>query len=63
MDDDINMDENFYKNDKSKYEQAVSECKKFRTFVKIVIGSNIKVLSEIEYDHVRTDYGEIMNAS
>ena len=32
--------------DKRKFEQAVSECKKLRTFIKIVIGRNIKVLSE-----------------
>ena len=49
--------------DKRKYEQSVSECNKLRTFIKIVVGRNITVLLKTEYDHVWTEYGEIINAS
>ena len=56
------MDENFDKIDKIKYEQAVSECQKFFTFIKIVVWRNIKVLTKTEYNHVRTEYGEFINA-
>ena len=48
--------------DKQEYEHAVGECKRLITFIKIVLGKNIKVLSEKEYDHVHTEYGEIINA-
>ena len=33
-----------------------------RTFIKSVVGINITVLSKIEYDHVRIEYGDIINA-
>ena len=46
-----------------KYEQAVSEYKKFRTLIKTMVVRNITFLSEKEYDHVWTEYGEIINAS
>ena len=39
---------------KRKCEQAFSKCKKLQTFIKTVVGRNIKVLSEQEYDHVRS---------
>ena len=28
----------------------------------VLVGRNIKVFSEQEYDHVRAEYGKIMNA-
>ena len=34
-----------------------------RTLIKIVVGSNITVLYLKKYDHVRNEYGEIINAS
>ena len=43
-------------------EKYVSEFKKLRTFIKSVVGRKITVLSKIEYDQVRTEYGEIINA-
>ena len=44
--DDNEMDDNFDIVGKQKHEQAVSECKKLRTFSKTVVGRNIKALSE-----------------
>ena len=32
--------------EKHKYEQAVSECKKWRSLIKTVVGRNITVLSK-----------------
>ena len=32
--------------DERKYDPAVSECNKLQTFIKIVVGGNITVLSE-----------------
>ena len=33
--------------EKRRYEQAVSECTKWRIFIKIVVGRNINVISKI----------------
>ena len=49
--------------EKQKYEKAVSESKKLRTFIKSVVGRNINLLSKIEYDHVQIEYGENINAN
>ena len=38
VDDDNNMDKNVEKIEKREYEQAVSECKKFFTFIKGMVG-------------------------
>ena len=46
VDDDNKKDEIVEIVDKRKYEQAVSKCKKLKTFIKTVVGSNIEVLSE-----------------
>ena len=62
VDDDNNMDKNVEKIEKREYEQAVSECKKLFTFIQRMVGRNITVFKKI-YDHVRTEYGEIINAS
>ena len=43
--------------EKRKYEQAVSECKKWRSFIKTVVGRNINVISIKELDTVRSEYG------
>ena len=48
--------------EKRKYEQAVSECKKWSILIKTVVGRNINFLSR-KLDHIHTDYGEIINAS
>ena len=45
-----------------KYEQAVIECKKWRNLIKTGVGRRIIVLSKKQLDHVRTAYGEIINA-
>ena len=63
MGDDNKMDEKVDIVDKQKYEQAVSEYNIFCTFIKTLVGRNITVLEEKEYNHVRTEYGEIINAS
>ena len=57
------MDENVEKIVNRKHEQSVSECKKLRTLIIRVVGSNITVIFKTEYDNVRTKYGEIINAS
>ena len=46
-----------------KYGKTVLECNKWRILVKIFVGSNIKVLSKTELDHVLLEYGEILNYS
>ena len=61
--DDNKMDEKVNIVDKQKYEQAVSEYNILCTFIKTLVGRNITVLEEKEYNHVRTEYGEINNAS
>ena len=48
--------------EKRKYEKSVSECKKWRSLIKKVVGRNITVISNV-LDSVRSDYGEIINAS
>ena len=60
MDDDNRKGEIVKIVDKSKYEQAFSECKKVRTFIKTLVGSNIIVLSGQEYDHVRAEHRKIL---
>ena len=47
--------------EKRKYENTVSECNNLRTFIKSVVGENITILKKKEYDHVRIEYGEIIN--
>ena len=49
--------------DKQIYEQAFSECKKFRSLIKTVVESNTKALSEQEYDYLRDKYRKIINDS
>ena len=39
------------------------KCKKLCTLIKTVAGRNIKSPLKIEYYHVRTEYGEIINAT
>ena len=39
--------------EKQRYEKSVIECKKLRNFIKSVVGGNIIVLSEIEYNNIR----------
>ena len=60
VDDDTNKCEIVKLVDKIKYEQAVSECHKLKTLIKILIVRTIKVLSEQEYDHVRAEYKNIL---
>ena len=38
-------------------------CKRYRIFIKTLVGRKISVLSEKEYYHVHNEYGEIINAS
>ena len=59
VDDDNKKYEIFKNVNKRKYEQAVSECKKFKTFIKTLVYSNIKDLSEQEYDCVRAEYRKL----
>ena len=49
--------------DKHKYKQAVSECKKWHSFIKNIVGRKFTLLSKKELDTVRSEYGEIVNAS
>ena len=49
--------------EKRKYDQAVSEYKKWRSFIKTVVGRNITALSKKELDNVQSEYVEIVNAS
>ena len=43
--------------------KTVIGCNKWFSFIKRVVGRNIKVLSKIELDNVRFEYGEIVNSS
>ena len=43
--------------------KTVIGCNKWFSFIKRVVGRNIKVLSKIELDNVRFEYGEILNSS
>ena len=56
VDDDSKMNEKVEIVDKQKYEKYFSECNKLSTFMKKVVVTSIKVLSEKVYDHVRTEY-------
>ena len=58
VDDDNKNDEIVHIFDRRKYEQAARECKKLWNSIKTVVGKNIKVLSEKEYDRVRAEYGK-----
>ena len=49
--------------DKQNYEEYVSKSKKLQTFIKTVVGRNITVISEQEYDYVPTEYKKNINAS
>ena len=42
---------------KRKCEQAVSECKKWRSLIKTVVDRNITVLSKKELDNFWSEYG------
>ena len=46
--------------EKPKYEQAVGELKKWRSWIQIVIRININVLSKKELDNVQSEYGEVV---
>ena len=46
-----------------KYEKTVIECKKWRSLIEKVVGSNISILSKKELDVVQLEYGEILNSS
>ena len=48
--------------EKQKYEQAISECKKWRSLIKTVVGRNITVLSSKKINIFQSEYGEIVNA-
>ena len=48
--------------EKRKYEQAVRECRKWRSLIKIVVGRSINVIKK-EIDTVRSEYKEIVNTS
>ena len=48
--------------EKWKYKKTVSNCNKWRSLIKTVVGRNINFLSR-KLDHIRTEYGEIINAS
>ena len=39
----------------------VSECKKLRSLIKAVVGRKITILSKLEYDNIRIEYGEIIS--
>ena len=41
----------------------VIECKKWCSLIRRVVGRNITELSKTELDHVRFEYGEIINSS
>ena len=43
-----------------RYLKTVIECKKWRSFIKTVIGKNITVLSKIELNVVLFEYGGIV---
>ena len=49
--------------EKWKYKQTVSNCNKWRSLIKTVVGRNITVLSKKELYRVLTEYREIVNAS
>ena len=49
--------------EKQKYEKSVSECTKWRSLIKTVVGRNITVLSKKWLDTVQSEYGDIVNAS
>ena len=42
---------------KRKYEKYVSECKKWRSLIKTVVGRNITVLQKKQLDNVWSRYG------
>ena len=48
---------------KWKYKKSVSECNILQTFIKTMVGRNIKVFPEQEYDNVQAEYGKNINAS
>ena len=37
------------------------ECKKLRSLIEDVVRRNITILSKLEYDNIRIEYGEIIN--
>ena len=41
-----------------KYKTNVIECDKWSSFIKLLVGRNITVLSKTELDHVRFEYGD-----
>ena len=49
--------------EKQKYEKDISECKKWRSFIKTDAQRNITILSRKELYHVQTEYIEIVKVS
>ena len=45
------------------YFKTVSQCNKWSSLIKRIVGRNITVLSKSELDHVRFEYGKIVNSS
>ena len=43
--------------EKLNYAKTVSECNKFRSLIKNVVGKHINILSKQEYDDVWIEYG------